>query len=78
MQEWETKLIETSVLTDVKCDFCKESCKRGKDFDYATISASFGYYSKCDGECRVFTICDTCYLKLLDIFKVDNNSGSYN
>jgi hypothetical protein len=65
------------VLLDISCDICGKSCQRllqyGSppicDYEYATLSATWGYDSKKDQEEHEFHICEDCYDKMVKYIK---------
>lgn len=65
---------QARVLVDILCDVCGTSCKGSQedfdddcdpheklDFEYGTVSANWGYYSRKDGESYSATLCETCF-----------------
>jgi predicted aldo/keto reductase-like oxidoreductase len=64
------EVYEPSVqLVDVTCDICGKSCDVAafpgqKSFEYATLSASWGYGSNKDGDTHECIICTHCFDKL--------------
>ncbi len=68
MRVYEKKLKDD--LKDIKCDFCETSCKTSLgDYEFAQLSASWGYSSKKDGEEYNFDICENCFDKILEFAK---------
>lgn len=63
------------VISDVICDKCKKSCRIEKNFEYLTISGSFGFNSKHDLESWTAHICEDCAEELAKVinFKVDSS-----
>lgn len=63
-------------IEDVICNVCGEKIQKddyGNIFDYLSIEKKWGYYSKCDGEKHSFDICENCYHKLAETFKIKIN-----
>lgn len=48
---------------DIICDKCGKSCRDddGMNFEYAQISAYWGFCSKKDDEKHTAQVCETCY-----------------
>lgn len=71
MKKYKTRA--RSVLVDILCDVCGKSCRNDKDeadddeldeaadFEYATLSAIWGYFSRKDGESYSAILCETCF-----------------
>lgn len=61
-----TELRPTPVVVEVVCDICGASCGSTRndnfvDFEFATLSASWGYGSSRDGECHHIDLCEACF-----------------
>ena len=54
--------------TDVDCDVCGQSTRQEDtgEFQYATLSAYWGWGSGYDGERHTLDLCEECYDKLPD------------
>jgi hypothetical protein len=67
------------VLVDICCDICDKSCKHKhiigaeefapgiteeQDCEYATVSATWGYFSRKDGESYHIDLCEDCFDKV--------------
>lgn len=73
MKKYKTR--QARVLVDICCDVCGTSCKNvhardydddqelheDGDFEYGTVSATWGYFSRKDGESYSATLCETCF-----------------
>lgn len=71
MKKYKTRA--RSVLVDILCDVCGKSCRNDKyaadddeldeaaDFEYATLSAIWGYFSRKDGESYSAILCEDCF-----------------
>lgn len=70
MRKYIKKTVEQDVVTDVICNCCGNSCKTEYDFEHVTIYTNFGYGSKHDGLCEVSHVCEDCYFKITDTFKI--------
>ena len=48
---------------DILCDKCGKSCRddEGRNFEYATITACWGYGSRKDFEEHEAHVCESCY-----------------
>jgi len=67
---------EVEVLEDIICDSCGESCKVYESkqdweavFDYARLSANWGYCSGRDTERHSADICVKCFDNIIKKFK---------
>lgn len=70
---------QTIVLVDICCDVCGKSCKNEhaqecgdepdlheeSDFEYGSISATWGYFSRKDGESYSAILCEDCFDKVV-------------
>ena len=72
MYKTETRTIEEEYVKDVICNMCGESCRDRMDmnFECATLSASWGYCSRKDTERHHSHLCEDCYDKLVEQFKI--------
>ena len=57
------------VAIDIRCDGCGKSTKKEQAFEHATISASWGYESKHDGEHYELHLCELCFYSVLGNIK---------
>lgn len=75
--------IKINAVTDVICDRCDKSCKRENDsveynhdgnhyksFDYAEMTATWGYYSRKDTELHTIVLCEDCYDETLKVMNI--------
>jgi uncharacterized cysteine cluster protein YcgN (CxxCxxCC family) len=61
------EIIPTTALTDVLCDICGTSCKTQlNDFEYAELSATWGYCSSKDGESHTTLMCENCFDRVVE------------
>ena len=67
---------EAEVLEDILCDRCGESCRRFRSkedptdiYEYATITANWGYHSNRDTESHSALICEKCFDSVTKDFK---------
>ena len=55
---------EVDILVDILCDRCGNSCNAGDaefvDYEYAVLSASWGYYSRKDDTRWDIELCEEC------------------
>lgn len=78
MRKYKTRQVKA--LIDIYCDICNKRCKRDsdwiavadadaplteKDFELATLSATWGYNSRKDGESYHADICENCFDKVV-------------
>jgi len=54
---------------EVVCDICKQSTSKGLNCEFATLSATWGYYSKKDTEMHTVHLCEICYDKVIEFIK---------
>ena len=71
MKKYEVRPVET--LVDILCDVCEKSCKNDRhygddaplhedgDFEYAALSATWGYFSRKDSESYSTIMCEDCF-----------------
>lgn len=67
---------KTVKVTDkIYCDSCGECCTKGTesnpsiDHEYATIEATWGYWSNQDGTQYYIEICENCFNEILESIK---------
>ncbi|BBG89714.1 hypothetical protein ACGSH8M1_023800 [Aeromonas caviae] len=61
-----TGIVPTEQVIDVCCDVCGESTNVAEQvLEYATLAASWGYYSKHDGEQYQVHLCESCFFETL-------------
>lgn len=48
-------------IHSITCDMCGESCREGDNWEYATVSAQWGFDSPWDGEAHQMHLCIRCY-----------------
>lgn len=75
MQKLKKEMVETTVIEDVICDFCKVSCKKEMNIEAAYLTTSWGYESKKDMDHRQYEICEGCFDKIIEHFKVHPDAG---
>jgi len=63
------KIYNEEPITNILCDICGESCKKSADYEYAYLSANWGYDSKKDGEQHRAHLCEKCYNKVRDFIE---------
>ena len=63
---------EQQVYDDIICDSCNKSCWDcdKMNWENAEIKATWGFYSKKDGEQHESDLCEDCYDKMLETFKI--------
>lgn len=67
-------------IKEVICNMCGENIKKD-DFDhfydYLQVDKLWGYTSEYDGENHCFDLCQDCYEKFINSFKIpiDNNNA---
>ena len=94
MKKYKTR--QAKVLVDICCDVCGNSCKnelgtardhigdmcnQAADFEFATISANWGYCSRKDGESYHLDLCENCFdavVKYVDTIKTQKRESENN
>lgn len=91
MKKYKTR--QAKVLVDICCDVCGKSCKndydkeldrelsQNVDFEYATLRATWGYFSRKDGESYHLDICENCFddvVKHIDAQKTQKRENENN
>ena len=57
---------KTVKVTDkIYCDSCGDDCSKDIDHEYATIEATWGYFSNQDGTQYDIEICESCFNEVL-------------
>ena len=77
MREYQTGMREERVLSKVVCNGCgREIPLRGADYFHA--EKTWGYFSEQDGRQDAFDLCEECYRKMTEGFriKIEENSNS--
>lgn len=65
MKKYEKRVRQT--LIDILCDICGASCKTQlDDFEYAELSATWGYCSSKDGESHTTLMCENCFDRVVE------------
>ena len=63
------KKCEVKVIDSIICDACGENCKAKMadvdDYEYATLSADWGYWSDSDGQSYRVHLCEECFYDIL-------------
>ena len=61
---------KTVKVTDkIYCDSCGDDCSKDIDHEYATIEATWGYFSNQDGTQYDIEICESCFNEVLQSMK---------
>lgn len=65
---------KVEVTKDIRCNLCSKSCKAGSGlgFSYAILQAHFGYSSNRDGEKHAAHLCNSCFDKIIQDFKISS------
>jgi hypothetical protein len=62
--------IEKEDVVDIICDICGKSTKTEfSDYEYAELSATWGYSSSKDGEYHEVCLCEKCYDRVIAYIK---------
>ena len=71
MKKYKTVPQRAQVVKDIICDFCGESCRDccGINYEYSTLSASWGYCSHKDYTSWEYHFCEGCSDKIKELFK---------
>ena len=74
MKTWKNKTVK--VIDQISCDCCGQSCtkevptiKPSFDHEYATIEATWGYFSNQDGTKYSVELCEDCFNEVLGFLK---------
>jgi len=73
MKEYDIAMQENQVLTKVVCNCCGKEIPLVRDGvweEYYHGEKSWGYFSKQDGRQDSFDLCQECYEKMIDSFKI--------
>ncbi|MFI3230098.1 MAG: hypothetical protein R3Y29_00910 [bacterium] len=76
MKKMKKVLREEFVTQDVICNMCGLEIKKNefnKLYDYVSVSKQWGYLSSLDGQSHEFDLCDSCYTKIINNFKIKIN-----
>ena len=69
MREYQTGMREERVLSKVVCNGCgREIPLRGEDYFHA--EKTWGYFSEQDGRQDAFDLCEECYRKMTEGFRI--------
>ena len=69
MREYQTGMREERVLSKVVCNGCgREIPLRGADYFHA--EKTWGYFSEQDGRQDAFDLCEECYRKMTEGFRI--------
>ena len=87
MEKTENLIREVSILKDIICDSCGESClvsahvvdneahpdygKVNREYSYITLSGNFGFYSGKDGYSYKAHVCEKCVDEKLNFINFD-------
>ena len=71
MKKIKTTIKEIEEIEDVLCDICGKSCRDGYDMNYefSTLSASWGYGSHKDSERWYGEFCESCSDKIKEFIE---------
>lgn len=69
MQKKEERMIKTEVVTEIICDCCKKSIDTAKN-DFIHIEKEWGYFSNKDGKKQEVDLCEKCWDKITEGFKI--------
>jgi hypothetical protein len=75
MERFIKQLKEVELLEDVICDRCGKTCLVGGGYEYAILSANWGYESLKDGEQHRAQICEGCYDAVVKDMKINVQVG---
>ena len=69
------KKIEQDILTDIICDCCDKSCldSHKLNYEFAHLTANWGYYSHRDTESWECYLCEECAVKIKEF--IENLGG---
>ena len=70
MKTYKKKLVKTT--DKIYCDSCGQDCTVTEpvdEYEYAELSATWGYFSNQDGLQYDIQICETCFNEVIDFLK---------
>ena len=70
MDKWREIETTSKVLDDRLCNQCGESTMKSCGSEAAHLTANWGYDSRKDMECHDSHLCEDCYDKLIEGFKI--------
>lgn len=71
MRKYEEVVKPTQSLADITCDKCGNSCRRDLNYEFANMTAYWGYGSRKDEQVFDLDLCEDCF----DIFMGWINGG---
>ena len=77
MKQTELQQKETTVVTDIICDSCGQSCRTNCGFEYMEMKAFWGYASKKDMEKWSAQICEKCVDEKFSFIKFKSEEISF-
>ena len=77
MKQTELQKKETTVVNDIICDSCGQSCKTDFGFEYMELKAFWGYASKNDMEKWSAQVCEKCVDEKLSFIKFKKEEISF-
>lgn len=70
---------EVDEITDVRCDSCGNSCRKGDyGYEYLTLKTNWGYASKKDLETWEAHLCEKCVDEKLNFIKFNITKTIFN
>lgn len=74
MKKWCTEVKKIEQVYEVVCNYCGKPIAMHKSHgvfdDFISIEKAWGYYSEFDNEIHKFDLCQECYKKLINKFKI--------
>lgn len=74
MKRVKNVFLESEEVYEIICNMCAKSIKKdevGRFFDHLSVTKYWGYLSENDGQTHEFDLCEDCYNKFIQDFKID-------
>ena len=74
--KWKEVMEPCREIDDITCDMCGETCYLQPNWEYARLTAEWGYGSSRDTDRWDFHFCDKCSGKILDFIREQHTNYS--
>lgn len=78
MKIYKKENIVVKKVCTVKCNCCGKEIETdniGYTSDYLSVEKRWGFNSSFDNQCHCFDICENCYKKIINSFKIPINKN---